>query len=116
MKITYLELPDGDKLISYYRHDYKAKKIDGELYSIDGGQFSNLLWVNGNPDKCKVKQDEIDNLIEFIRNDYVPIEKQYLKDVSTKLLEKCLELNKGSVVFTEILKAELKYRNNGKRS
>lgn len=116
MKITYLELPDGDKLISYYRHDYKSKKIDEELYFIDGGQLD-YIRVGGNPNKCKVKQDEIDNLIEFIRNDYTPIEKQYLKDVSTKLLEKCLELNRGkNLIFTEILKAELKYRNNEKRS
>ena len=109
MKITYLELPDGDKLISYYRHDYKAKKIDEELYFIDGGQLD-YIRVGGNLDKYTVKQDEIDDLIEFIRQDYVPIEKQYLKDISTKLLEKYLELNKGSVIFTEILKAELKYR------
>lgn len=112
MKITYLELPDGNKLISYYRHDYKAKKIDEKLYSIDGGQFSDLLWVNGDMNKCKIKKDEIDDLIEFIRNDYQPLENQYLKDISTHLLEKYLKVNKSNVVFTEIFKAELKYRKN----
>ena len=111
MKITYLGLPDGDKLISYYRHDFKSKKIDNELYFIDGGQLD-YIRVGGDINKCHVKQDEIDNLIEFIRQDYQPLENQYLKDISTNLLEKYVKLNTSNIVFTEILKAELKYRKN----
>lgn len=111
MKITYLELPDGDKLISYYRHDFKSKKIDDELYFIDGGQLD-YIRVGGNLNKCQIKQDKIDDLIEFIRNDYQPLENKYLKDISIYLIKKYLKINKNSVVFIEILKAELKYRKD----
>lgn len=37
-EVSYLELPNGKKLISYHRHDYKAVTIEGDYYSIDGGQ------------------------------------------------------------------------------
>lgn len=36
--VIYLELPNGEKLISYHRHDYRSRQIGEDYYSIDGGQ------------------------------------------------------------------------------
>mgnify|MGYP000402614258 CR=1 FL=1 len=38
MKINYLALPNGNKLIPYYNYDYKSEELDGEYYFIDGFQ------------------------------------------------------------------------------
>lgn len=38
LEVVYLELPNGEKLISYHRHDYKSRVVDGNFYMIDGGQ------------------------------------------------------------------------------
>jgi len=64
-KVTYLELPDGEKLISYHRRDYKAKTVGSDYYSIDGGQdgYVRCSGPDYNPtffekvlDKLKIKK------------------------------------------------------------
>lgn len=117
MKVAYILLPDGNKLISYYRYDYRHVEIDGTLYMIDGGQ-EGYIRSSG-----EIRFAEIDDIIETIRAEY---EVKYikLKEQSTIEIKKCIKFVKAfdTLVKTDsnvtskfpmaILKAELNYRKN----
>ena len=117
MKVAYIQLPDGNKLISYHRHDFKSTEIDGKLYMIDGGQ-GNIIRCSG-----QVMFAEVDDLIETIRSEYAVkyIVLKYLTITKIKKvikyvknLDKILEadLDNPCKFSLEILEAELKYRKN----
>ena len=115
MKITYLELPDGDKLISYYRHDFKSKEIDGELYYIDGGQSSGYIRVGGNPDKCKTVTVELEEIFDFIRDDMILFSEAspvLLKNLETDMIEAGTRITEG--LLKELCILEIKHRDESK--
>ena len=117
MKVAYIQLPDGNKLISYHRHDYKHVEIDEKLYMIDGGQED---YIRSSGD---VKFAEIDELIETIRNEY-EVKCIKLKDQPIDKIKECIKFVKAfnklvttdsnvtSKFYLAILNAELKYRKN----
>ena len=48
MKLSYLALPNGKKLIPYHRQDYKSEEIDGVYYFIDGEASSYIRTSHPN--------------------------------------------------------------------
>jgi len=64
MHINYVENKNG-KLFSFFRHDFKTNTDDeGNFICIDGGH--DYQRYSG-----ELKQDEIENLIEQIRNQFI---------------------------------------------
>lgn len=136
MKINYLALPNGNKLISYDVHDYKSVEIEGILYMIDGGQEHYIRTSHSN----LVKKASIHKLISVIREEYTwvsifnkdlsrrekPI-KRLLKDLEDEHLYSIISYlknrlkvikekeNMSDSIFQlkfiiQIMKAEIKYR------
>jgi len=115
LKITYLLLPDGDKLISYHRHDFKSKEINGDFFAIDGGR--DYTKLTGDMSKCKIIDCELEEIFDFIRNDNTLFNHSLLlKDISTKNL---LEYTDGNIISNlnkELFLLELKHRDELKRN
>jgi hypothetical protein len=113
MKINYIQLPTGKKLISYYTHDFKSVEIDGKLYMIDGGQEDYCRYSGD------LKQADCYKLIETIREEYL-IGQSLLKNIQTYILQIHLKRskqtatndNRAMLFFVAMLKSELKYRKN----
>ena len=110
MKVAYIQLPDGNKLISYHRHDFKSTEIDGKLYMIDGGQ-GDIIRCSG-----QVMFAEVDDLIEIIRDEFINNYGIKLKNVNISTIKKYIKYQHTHgdklVFYTAIFEAELKYRKN----
>lgn len=65
MKINYLALPNGEKLIPYHNHDYKGVEINGEYFFIDG--FQDYIRTS-HPNL--VKNSSINSVIPIIREEF----------------------------------------------
>jgi hypothetical protein len=117
MKIIYLELPDGDKLISYHKHDFKSKRIGDDLFFIDCGQNSDYFRVSNPDNKAVFKKEELSDLIEFIREDKtfgdVLIKNRttkFIKDFVDKI-QTSVNSDLENVFYYQVYKEELNYRN-----
>lgn len=66
MKLFYLALPNGKKLIPYHRRDYKSKEIEGVYYFIDGDNWSYIRTSHPN----LLKQTSVNALISTIREEF----------------------------------------------
>lgn len=66
MKLSYLALPNGKKLIPYHRHDYKSEEIDGVYYFIDGEASSYIRTSHPN----LVKSTSVNFLLSTIREEF----------------------------------------------
>jgi hypothetical protein len=65
MKINYLLLPNGEKLIPYYHYDFKAVEINDVYYFIDGFQdYTRTSHPN------LVKQASVNALLPVIREEF----------------------------------------------
>ena len=110
MKVAYIQLPDGNKLISYHRYDCKSVEIEGKYYMIDGGQ-DDIIRCSGD-----LKFAEVDDLIETIRDEFINNYDIKLKNVNISTIKKYIKYqhNHGDklVFYTAIFEAELKYRKN----
>jgi len=120
MKITYLLLPDGDKLISYHRHDFKSKEIDEGFFAIDGGR--DYTKLTGDMSKCKIIDCELEEVFDFIRKDvtfgFNPyLDKASISSISNGIIHfKHLETDeqlKENLIYNMLL-LELKHRNESK--
>lgn len=125
MKVKYLDTGEK-KLISYYRHDYKEfENSQGQWFMIDGGQEDYIRFSA--PEGFKIEEKELDELIEDIRLDFIWTQR-YNKENSRLILEKRIllkDLEKDHIegiieyignpnnFIVAIMKAELKYRENG---
>ena len=65
MKINYLLLPNGEKLIPYHNHDYKGVEINGEYFFIDG--FQDYIRTS-HPNL--IKNSSINSVISIIREEF----------------------------------------------
>lgn len=88
MKLSYLALPNGKKLIPYHRHDYKSEEIDGVYYFIDGEASSYIRTSHPN----LVKSTSVNFLLSTIREEFT----------WTMLYDK--ELNRLNAPVTKLLK------------
>ena len=112
MKVNYIE-KDGKKLFTFHRHDFQ-KFNTGEF--IDGG----FDYIRSN---TTVYSEEIKNLIEDIRKQYILFGEQYpICILRNFLIKKYFRyyINKGGLreedqIAFEILAAEILYRNNEKK-
>ena len=68
-KISYLEFPDGKKLISIHQHDYKSKEYNGVKYFIDGGQDTDFSRTNSDS-KVVYKNELLDDNFEWVREQF----------------------------------------------
>jgi len=66
MKLSYLALPNGKKLIPYHRHDFKSEDIDGVYYFIDGEASSYIRTSHPN----LVKSTSVNFLLPTIREEF----------------------------------------------
>lgn len=118
--ITYLELPNGEKLVSWFRHDYQSKEIDGVNIFIDGGQED---YVRYSAPITWFKIQYITDAIVWIREQFTwtsnfdkdmnriePV-KRLLKDLDDNHVEKLIDYTKNNYM-TNIFKAELQFRKN----
>ena len=88
MKLSYLALPNGKKLILYHRHDYKCEEIDGVYYFIDGETSSYIRTSHPN----LVKFTSVNFLLPTIREEFT----------WTALYDK--DLNRLNIPVTRLLK------------
>ena len=116
MKITYLELPDKDKLISYHQHDYKVKYVDGRMFSIDSGQNEEFVRICNPENKATFKREELSDLIEFIRND-ITFDSIMLKHRTNEEIDAFLNFRENiknkkleKEFYYQVYKEELNYR------
>lgn len=114
---VYLKTPNGIKLASYHRHDFKSIDESGETFFIDGGQNS-FIRIGG---KCNVIHSTIENEIEWVRGDFEwtsytdkkgirlnePITKK-LKDLDINHVKTLIEYTSNWT--SKLMEVELKYR------
>ena len=110
MNITAFQIYNGKILISYSQHDYKSYTCPkGDYFFIDGGQ-EDYFRVGGNLDKCNIVKFKIEEIFDFIREDFKFLNK-ILKNYKTKELESILGKSKKPFSFSlQLLDYELKYR------
>jgi hypothetical protein len=65
MKLNYLALPNGNKLIPYHNHDFKGEELDGVYYFIDG--FQDYIRTS-HPNL--IKNSSINAVISTIREEF----------------------------------------------
>ncbi len=121
-KISYLEFPDGVKLISLHQHDYKSRDYDGVKYYIDGGQDTDYSWTNADK-KVVYKNELLDDNFEWVREAFLwtsilkadgnirnkPLTKP-LKKISNNHLNKLIEwVDEDSFSYNMFVR-EKKYR------
>mgnify|MGYP000470444357 CR=1 FL=1 len=140
MKINYLLLPNGEKLIPYYTHDYKGIELEGVYYFIDG--FQDYIRTS-HPNL--IKNSSINAVISTIREEFKwtsiynkdlskrdkPITR-ILKDLDDEHLESIIIYLQQRILivknqegmthptlqmkFTiEIMKAEIRYRKKNEK-
>lgn len=67
-EVVYLVLPNGERLISLYRHNFKNREINGQYYMIDGGQDGYIRYSLGTEKpKARVVRKPIAEEIEWLR-------------------------------------------------
>ena len=103
-KLSYLHLPDKSKLFSLDKHDFVSKKINGELYFIDGGQQD---YIRTSHPK-KVRKLSYPFAHSYIRK--TKAFENYLEDkCSMELLEKMLT-SENDLVWKNLFICEYNYR------
>lgn len=101
INITYILLPNLDKLVSWYRYEYKSIELPQGFYMIDGGQEDYIRYST--PDSTKPITDTLDNAFEWIREVFdwaisydneldLPINKK-LKDLDIDYIEDLINEN-----------------------
>ena len=111
--------PDGTRLQSYNRHDYKEHKdANGDTYMIDGG----LEYVRSSVNKIPATYLTVYNFDphDFIREHFSwgtygingdqPLKYVILKDMNTDHINAILEIQKLHDFVRKILEDELKFR------
>lgn len=77
-KLNYLQLPNGERLVSWYRHDFKSFKEGSDLYMIDGGQGGYLRFSQPE-DWDGLIEERLEDCFEWVRDEFTWT-KRYDKD------------------------------------
>lgn len=123
-KISYLEFPDGKKLISIHQHDYKSKEYNGVKYFIDGGQDTDFSRTNSDS-KVVYKNELLDDNFEWVREQFywtsvlkadgskrVRPQVKPLKKISNNHLNKLIEWVDEDTFAYNMFVREKKYRED----
>lgn len=119
-RVTYLQLPNKKRLISWHRHDYKSVELDGNTYFIDGGQEDYIRYSHPH----LLKEEYIEDCIDWLREEFEwtqildkkgkPLSKpqmKKLKDLGTGHIENIIEEIPDGFI-KNLFETELKYREN----
>ncbi len=82
--ITYLPLPNGEKLVSWYRHEFKSIEIGEEYFMIDGGQEDYIRYSA--PEGIKPLYETLDISFNWVRDNYTYDHKK-LKDLDINYIQ-----------------------------
>lgn len=119
---SFIITPDGTKLQSFHRHDYKTHKdANGETYMIDGGLDYQRGTVNKAPARSRIIT--MDHA-HWLRREHFhwgtrgkdgqqPLTWKPLKDLDTDHIEAIMKTQHHIPDYLrELFKAELEYRTN----
>lgn len=119
--LQYLLLPNGERLVSWHRHDYKTFEAGSDFYMIDGGQTDYVRYSQPE-DWDGLRSEPIEDCIDWVREEFTWT-KRYDKDmnllpepVTSKLKDlthghlcALVDYKKGTFM-EQIFKAELAFR------
>lgn len=119
--ITYLLLPNGEKLVSWSRHDSKSRSLNGNRYFIDGGQ-EGYYRISGAVD-AKIVTEPLNAALPWVRNEFTwasrldkegnylekPV-KRKLRELDTSHIEAIVGTQVLSEFITNLFNLELEYR------
>lgn len=120
--VKFLLFPNGERLVSWHRHDFKVKEYNGKRYGIDGGQ-DDYVRIMKDDNEVQYTTESLDTAITWVREDFTwtsilkadgtrrkkPVTKKLSKLTDTHLvalLEWVDEDSFSHKVFSE----EIKYR------
>lgn len=124
INITYLPLPNGERLVSWHRHDYNSVNLPEGFFVIDGGQEDYLRYST--PDNLNIVpvSEPLEDCFEWVRESFTwtslydtnmkllktPLVRK-LKELDTDHLTKLVEYRSNSYM-KHLFLMELKYREN----
>lgn len=124
IKITYLPLPNGERLVSWHRHDYKVVDLKEGHFMIDGGQDGYYRFSVPTGSTIKPVSEKLEDVFDWVREEFTwtsivdANKKRLIKPVTKKLKELDTDHIKVLVHYTldtymsHLFNLELKYREN----
>lgn len=123
IEIIYLPLPNGEKLVSWHRHDFKSVELPEGYFMIDGGQEDYCRFSSPDSTILPVKEKLL-NCFDWVRDSFTwtsrydkdmkllkkPLVRK-LKELDSDHLEN-LAVYRGTSYMKQIFLMELKFREN----
>ncbi|MDC7248504.1 MAG: hypothetical protein PQJ49_01105 [Sphaerochaetaceae bacterium] len=104
-ELQYMQLPNGERLVSWHRHDYKTFEAGSDFYMIDGGQVDYIRYSQPE-DWDGLRKERLEDCFNWVREEFTWT-KRYDKDMN--LLEKPVTAKLKDLALDHLL-ALVKYK------